>query len=359
MKPKLFQKLAAIGIGLSIAWIFSEIFLSVWWDNYWFRSGRSIKLKEHTPNITRVYKREGISKNIGGKISFRTDKDGFILPNLMENSSANSEHFTIAFLGGSTTECLIVKEDLRFPVLVGKSLKKRLGKDIFVINAGCAGDTTHDSINSLFNKVMNYKPDIAVMMHAVNDAGLLLNKGDYKERMIQESDNSFRSIIRILTTKSNLLGFLRNSYAQFSINREVIANANRLNNRVTKTAESAKFTDLENAVSQFESRLKIFVDMCNDFGVTAVLMTQPFMNKPDRELNEYEGRTFLSGMKFLEPFNDEIRKVSAEKAVLIIDLEREIPKIDKYFYDEVHFTDDGSILVSDIITRDILKILKK
>ena len=194
MKPKLFQKLAAIGIGLSIAWIFSEIFLGVWWDNYWFRSGRSIKLKEHTPNITRVYKREGISKNIGGKISFRTDKDGFILPNLMENSSANNEHFTIAFLGGSTTECLIVKEDLRFPVLVGKSLKKSLDKDIFVINAGCAGDTIHDSINSLFNKVMNYKPDIAVVMHAINDAGLLLNKGNYRERMIQHPDNGFRAI---------------------------------------------------------------------------------------------------------------------------------------------------------------------
>ena len=98
--------------------------------------------------------------------------------------------------------------------------------------------------------------------------------------------------------------------------------------------------------------------MCNDFGITPVLMTQPFINKPDRELNEYEIKTFLSGMKFLEPFNDEIRKICAEKGARLIDLEKHMPKAEKYFYDEVHFTDEGSILISDIITRHLADILK-
>lgn len=354
-----FKKLIALLIGLAIALILAEIFLSIGWDNYWVKSGRSIKLKEHIPGINRSYSREGISANIKGKVSFRTDKEGFILPNLMEDNRLTKASLTIAFLGGSTTECLIVSEASRFPVLVGKNLKSALSKDIYVINAGCAGDTLQDSINSLFNKIMNYKPDVVVMMHAINDAGLLLVKGDYGERMIQEPDNSYRAIFRILTTKSSLLGFLRDKYAQISINREVLANAKRINNQGINIPSSQEFTDLKDAVFEFGSRLKVFIDMCKDFGITPVLMTQPFTSKPDRELNEYEIKTFLSGMSFLEPFNDEIRKICAERGVLLIDLEKQIPKTEKYFYDQVHFTDDGSILVSDIITRDLAKILKK
>ena len=359
MMPSLFKKLIALVMGLAIVLILAEILLSIGRDNYWVRSGRSIKLKEHIPGINRSYSREGISGNIKVKVSFRTDKEGFILPNLMENSDLSNAHLTIAFLGGSTTECLIVNEDSRFPVLVGSNLKSALKRDILVINAGCAGDTLQDSINSLFNKIINYKPDVVAMMHAINDAGLLLVKGNYRERMIQEPDNSFRAIFRILTTKSNLLGFLRDKYAQVSINREVIANAKRINNQGIKTPASKEFTNLRDAVFEFGIRLKVFIDMCNDFGITPVLMTQPFMNKPDRELNEYEIKTFLSGMSFLEPFNDEIRKICAEKGALLIDLEKQMPKAEKYFYDEVHFTDDGSILISDIIAGDLAKILRK
>ena len=245
----------------------------------------------------------------------------------MENNDLFNAHLTIAFLGGSTTECLIVGEDFRFPVLVGSNLKSALKRDMLVINAGCAGDTLQDSINSLFNKIINYKPDVVVMMHAINDAGLLLVKGNYKERMIQEPDNSFRAIFRILTTKSNLLGFLRDKYAQVSINREVIANAMRINNQGIKTPASEEFTNQRDAVFEFRIRLKVFIDMCNDFGIMPVLMTQPFMNKPDRELNEYEIRTFLSGMRFLEPFNDEIRKICAEKGAFLIDLEKQLKNI--------------------------------
>lgn len=355
----LFKKLFALAIGLVIVFIIAEISLSIGRDNYWVRSGRSIKLKEHVPGINRSYSREGISGNIKGKVSFRTDKEGFILPNLMENNDLSNAHLTIAFLGGSTTECLIVDENSRFPVLVGGNLKSAIKRDTLVINAGCAGDTLQDSINSLFNKIINHKPDVVVIMHAINDAGLLLVKGNYKERMIQEPDNSFRAIFRILTTKSNLFGFLRDRYAQASINREVITNAKRIGNQGIKTPASQELTNQRDAILEFGIRLKVFIDICDDFGITPVLMTQPFMNKPDRELNEYEIRTFLSGMRFLEPFNDEIRKICAQKGALLIDLEKQIPKVEKYFYDEVHFTDDGSVLVSDIVTYDLLKILKK
>ena len=113
----------------------------------------------------------------------------------------------------------------------GERSKRSLKKDMHVINAGCSGDTLQDSVNSLFNKIINYKPDVAVMMHAINDAGLLLVKGNYSERMIQGQDNSFKAIFRILTTKSRVLGFLRDKYAQMAINQEVLINARMINSR--------------------------------------------------------------------------------------------------------------------------------
>jgi hypothetical protein len=51
------------------------------------------------------------------------------------------------------------------------------------LNAGRSGNTLHDSINILLNHVIDDRPNIAVLMHATNDIGVLIRDGNYRSRM--------------------------------------------------------------------------------------------------------------------------------------------------------------------------------
>ena len=113
-------------------------------------------------------------------IDFRTEGKGYIRP----SKQFSDPEATIAFLGGSTTECFYVKEPLRFPALVIPYMQEA-GRRVSTINAGASGSTTQDAINILLNMVALDSPDIVVLMEAVNDAGVLARDPTYSSRMGQ------------------------------------------------------------------------------------------------------------------------------------------------------------------------------
>ena len=57
--------------------------------------------------------------------------------------------------------------------------------------------------------------------------------------------------------------------------------------------------------------------------------------------------------RLLEMVNDETRRVAAEQGILLIDLARELPKDSKYFYDYLHFTNDGATRVGEIAAAQL------
>jgi len=60
---------------------------------------------------------------------------------------------------------------------------------------------------------------------------------------------------------------------------------------------------------------------------------------------------YLNDLVYL--FNHTIREVAAANNVLVIDLDRKVPKEKGLMYDIVHFNDDGSKYVSDIIATKL------
>ena len=96
---------------------------------------RSLLLKEHPPNSNTIFIPTDVymsgTQNLTKKeFVFRTDKDGFIVG--PKNYNLN-DTVSIIFFGGSTTECLFVEEELRFPHLVSQNLNVR------VLNGGVSG----------------------------------------------------------------------------------------------------------------------------------------------------------------------------------------------------------------------------
>ncbi|MCE7992737.1 MAG: SGNH/GDSL hydrolase family protein [Roseivirga sp.] len=131
---------------------------------------RHIFLKENTPGTSRTHDQPvtyftgGESNGESRKVRFEVDKRGYVEPsNLLKNPDA-----TIAFMGGSTTECWAVAEEKRFPYLVGQ-LFNRHGFKVNTLNAAVAGNNSAHTLNIYLNKVLIEESDIAVMMHNIND----------------------------------------------------------------------------------------------------------------------------------------------------------------------------------------------
>jgi len=82
-------------------------------------------------------------------------------------------------LGGSTTECVYVDEDNRFPYLVGRLLERQTHLKVNSYNAGRSGNNTLHCINVLINKVVNLEPDIVVLMENINDLAILMYDKTY------------------------------------------------------------------------------------------------------------------------------------------------------------------------------------
>lgn len=141
---------------------------------------RFIKLREFEPGYAEVLSPSpaDLAKSDNparGKFIVRVDDHGFLRPSRIHNHP----DLTLVFLGGSTTECLYNPENNRFPYLVGRLLEERTGLKVNSYNGARSGNDSLHSLDILLNKVVNLKPDLVVMMHNINDLGVLLYEHGY------------------------------------------------------------------------------------------------------------------------------------------------------------------------------------
>jgi lysophospholipase L1-like esterase len=351
-KNNFWVNLGLLLMSFFLAFLVAEIFLRIKWINYWRKASRSIVLKELAPNMNRKYSRKNLFAK-GGYITIQTDEDGFMLPNFIDKQS--NQVITLAFLGASTLECFWIEDVLRFPYLVGKEIANTYNISTKILNSGGSANTTHHSLNILLNKTINYNPDVVIMMHAANDAGLLLGLGDYKTAMIEARNTS---VLDLASRHCYLLGFLRHIRAQYLVNRQHREMARRrIKGKNARSYRTLEVDKLNKALKQFSTRLKIFIDIARDINAMPVLMTQPYYRKIEYQLTERDRRTSLAGINYIDEFNKEIREIANLKRCKLIDLEKELERNEEFFYDHLHYSEEGSQEVAAIISKHLKEIL--
>ena len=79
--------------------------------------------------------------------------------------------FRIVAIGGSTTYTEFVDDDAKtFPGQLQRILRRRLDDDrIEVVNAGCPGYNSWESLANLAFRVLDLEPDLLIIYHGVND----------------------------------------------------------------------------------------------------------------------------------------------------------------------------------------------
>lgn len=269
--------------------------------------GRFIKLREYRPNEEKFERpSRNYIKNIAPNSIERkyyrvvTDKHGFIGP----SEIYEDPDIKIVFLGGSTTECLYMEENERFPYQVGQLLSNQLQKKVNSYNGGVSANESMHSLNILMNKVLRLKPTMVVFMHNINDLVILRSHGQYWYT------DSLKSHVQ---TSKNV--FTRYEFAK-----------------------DPKPVSDEHIISEFKHNLETFIAICKIREIQPVLMTQANRVKDD---------------PLYHHFNQVIREIGIKHNVLVVDLAKAIPSTTQYLYDSYHYTAQGSKLAASVITEQL------
>ena len=125
--------------------------------------------------------------------------------------------------------------------------------------------------------------------------------------------------------------------------------------------------DKQMLVSEFSMNLQTFINISRARKITPVLMTMAnrLKDHPDPFILSLERKTVETGTglnykdfkDLVDLFNQTIREVAAANSVLVIDLDRKVPKEKELMYDFVHLNDAGSKYVSDIIAAELSPVV--
>jgi hypothetical protein len=261
--------------------------------------------------------------------------------------------YKIFCLGGSTTENKDSK-GIGWTDRLEKELREVYDSDsIYVFNFGRQWYTTLHSLINYEANLRQYKPDVIILMHNIND--LLqnanfsyLSKGQFREdygHFMGPSANIFRN--------NGLFGSYMNYFKQTWYSKPRI------------TFEQDSFPGLE----PFTRNINTLIDLAIIDSTKVILLTQP--NIFSENMNDsikrvctminYEavGKVkrwgYQTGFSGMNQYNQRIKAISENRDVYFIDLEKYIPKSLVYFYDEVHYTDTTFNIISKVIVEDIVK----
>lgn len=298
--------------------------------------------KRHLPYTDNVFTK---------KYRLDIDGNGFIKP----SAKYPRPDYSIVFLGGSTTECMYVDEDRRFPYVVGEILEQETGKKINSYNGGMAGNNALHAIDILVNKVIPLEPQIVVYMENINDLSTLVYEGTYWNQ------NTSRSPLETLK-KRKLVGKLLKEIFIPNLNKaykDFNAAVFRAPEDEFAHARGKKITiDKAKIMNEFSMNLQTLICICQAHGIVPVLMTQAnrITANPDPVVAAYVGRygddTGISYPAFkdlYDAFNGAIREAGKRNNVMVIDLAAGVPPHKDYLYDMVHFNDRGSQYAAEII----------
>jgi lysophospholipase L1-like esterase len=333
---------------------------------------RSIKLREFEPLYRDVLVPDASAMRMSDSLAqkpyvLRVDRQGFIMPSKIHDHP----DLTITFLGGSTTECTYVDENLRFPYLAGRLLEEQTHLRVNAYNAGRSGNNTLHCLNILLNKVVNLKPDVVVLMENINDLAILMYEKTYwntnpSRSPIQEKLPAFKTVGQDLRQMFYSIRDL--TFPNLARATKGIFHSDRKGKGDEfKQVRGKKITiDQDLLVREFTLNLQTFINICRARGITPVLMTQasrlteapdPLIKKMMHSLEVSQGITYTEFKSAFDRLNQTIREVGAKNQVLVIDLAQIIPAIKENICDVAHFNDQGSRLVASQIAAHLAPVI--
>ncbi|MEQ8388404.1 MAG: SGNH/GDSL hydrolase family protein [Alphaproteobacteria bacterium] len=320
---------------------------------------RHVRLREWQPRTTYLAPPPEIRRRNPGPTGARvadfyrleTDDEGYIRP----VGTGGDGGLTLAFLGGSTTECLYVLPEGRLHAVAGATLAAALERPVAALNGAKSGNNALHSLHLLTGKMLSRRPDAVIVMHNINDLAALARLGTY-----WNGDGSLSPLIAEKTGAGAAFKALRDALIPHTYRA-----FKRLTRSPAREAEPAPPTaaqaplglqagELHRWAHDFERALRQLVRVAQSWDSRAVLVTQVVAHgdawggragqgdylAPGRLARQ--GFTPESFRAAHDRFNEIIRRVAAEEEAYLVDLAAGEGWDASLVYDRLHFTDAGA-----------------
>jgi hypothetical protein len=349
----------------------------------------------HTPYDSRVYHANSETlPGVNGPSYFTINSKGVRGDELTPDYT-----YRIMALGGSTTECLYLDQSKAWPNLLQTKLNE--GQDRHKVwggNFGKTGVSTREHRFQVPRLLSDFRDiDAALFLFGVNDALIRLARWQFYDPEYAEKPE-------------NLDNLLYRSYAVVPKNEETVESESsrfktieltqsffqppptghiddvkpihiedeagtvyipRREYRKTAKAIWDETPDLESCLLEYERNIQVCIEAARRRSVRIVFLTQPVLWDPDlpEELRDLlwtggvgsiagEGLDYYSVRvlaEVMEAYNNKLKEIAEKEGLEIVDLASMLPKDTGIFYDDCHFNDNGSWIVSEIIAQYLLE----
>jgi len=343
-----------------ITLVFAEILLRMYDPFHASVSGNHIKLLS---NLTRQINNNDVVDKLDKTITVRTNKLGFRGPDLPQDANQCLKILTI---GGSTTECLFINDGKTWSDLLSQHLQENFNH-VWLNNAGLDGHSTFGHLTLLKEYVVKLKPDVCIFLIGCNDVGRNdLNDFDAK---INTGETGWAKLAKYSSVASLCMNLYRHHLAakmDLPHNKHFTLLGNQPLTLPGKEVDSLLVKD-STCIQQFGKRIQEIISTCRAAGIQPVLLTQPSLLGEGRDsvtgvdLSTFRLNDKMSGTLYwrrLDSYNDETRKIAKDSNVYLIDLAKLLPKSYAYYYDIIHYDNNGCKKVGEIVSDQMTSYLK-
>lgn len=281
-----------------------------------------------------------------------------------------SSRLTIVALGGSTTEGLFLSDGRTWP----EQLSVRLAEtfpDVWVNNAGMDGQTTFGHIVLLRSVVARLRPTLAVFLIGLNDLGHTA-ANTFDDGLVPQN-SGLRRLANAAAEWSDVVN------VTWNLTRAARARNRGLGHSEVDLRKAVHLVLPDEAMAETEAtyravlpgyadRLRQIADLARATGIEPVWLTQPALYGDAVDPTTGVDLTYVQvngrgnghlEWRLLENQNAVTRQVATEKGVFLVDLAAEMPKDSRYYYDFVHFTNDGAAHVAEIVAGHLIPHVKR
>jgi lysophospholipase L1-like esterase len=337
------KKVLSIVLGVLFAFFLCEIVLRIYNPFQSRVRGNEIILKSN-------YKRKSVIdpqiKGLDPVVFYSSNSIGFRGP---EPPKKWEEATSIVTIGGSTTECSLLSDDSTWPA----KLYKKLGTDVpnlWLNNAGMDGCSSYGHLILMRDYIVKLKPDYAIFLIGINDLvkssfahedGFLINRPEaWWRKLLKKSE--------LITTLSNLYEAIKSQKAKVSHGTNPY---DYKNNDLNVADPSVRITTEENLkkfIPEYVTRLKSLIEICRSNNIRPIFITQPKFD----DVNSYSWQV-------MEKYNDAMIDLCKKENVESIDLGHQMPKDISFYYDQIHYTNQGAERIAQILAPQILEYIQK
>jgi lysophospholipase L1-like esterase len=305
---------------------------------------------------------------LDGRIRHSKNALGFRGPDLPRDRHGRLLTFAV---GGSTTECFYLSDGRDWPAVVAGRLRCAVPR-LWMNNSGLDGFSSFGPRHLLEQRILRLRPNVVLFLEGVTDVGR-----EDLDRL--PSPSGVELLARHSGLVSTFLNAWRTRQATARGLRHYAMDLRSAQHMPTDRARLARgLRRHERAfLPGYRERLEQLVELCQAHAALPVLVTQPALFGSGRDdLTGVDLETLSAGdslgwgsvggerwngamsWALLESYNDVTRSVSAAYGVPLIDLAR-MRKSSRFYYDVIHFTNEGAAEVARIVAAELCPILAR